>query len=47
MTADPIPDADLERVLTFVDRISGDRQASLAWLQIPLNSTSSCHEVTN
>jgi hypothetical protein len=36
MTVDSNREADLERVLALVDRVSGDRQASLAWLQSPL-----------
>jgi hypothetical protein len=36
MTADSSRAPDLDRVLTVVDQISGDRQASLAWLQLPL-----------
>jgi hypothetical protein len=36
MTADPNRGLDLDPILAVVDRISGDRQASLAWLQLPL-----------
>lgn len=36
MTADFSRAPDLERVLSAVDQISGDRQASLAWLRLPL-----------
>jgi hypothetical protein len=36
MTADLNREADLDRLLTIVDQVSGDRQASLNWLQSPL-----------
>lgn len=36
MTANSHRACDLDRVLAVADRISGDRQASLAWLQLPL-----------